>query len=74
MQNMLQRAMEDCFPVDIIYMKKSEFTKRTILVKQIKNGYVKAFCFQKRQIRMFKSEAILAVLPHKKRTNPAYYA
>ncbi|RCK09681.1 hypothetical protein DT075_35310 [Bacillus licheniformis] len=36
-------------------------------------NYVKAFCFQKQQIRMFKIESILSVFPYKKR-NSAHYA
>ncbi|MCY7968237.1 hypothetical protein MOB49_14275 [Bacillus haynesii] len=73
MKKLLYRSMEDGFPVEIIYMKKSGFSKRAILVKEIKKGYVKAFCFQKQQIRMFKMESILSVFPYKKR-NSAHYA
>ncbi|MEC1260354.1 hypothetical protein P9D34_07840 [Bacillus swezeyi] len=71
MRKVLYRAMEDGSPVEMIYMKKSEFSKRTILIKEIKNGYVKAFCFQKQQIRMFKIDAILAAVPYKKRKHYA---
>ncbi|MEC0763205.1 hypothetical protein P8898_12690 [Bacillus haynesii] len=73
MFTLLYRSIEDRFPVEIIYMKKSGFSKRAIFVKEIKNGYVKAFCFQKQQIRMFKMESILSVFPYKKR-NSAHYA
>ncbi|AGN34624.1 hypothetical protein OIO07_09405 [Bacillus paralicheniformis] len=73
MNKLLYRSMEDGFPVEIIYMKESSFSKRAILVKEIKNGYVKAFCFQKQQFRMFKIEAILTVFPYKKRSI-AHYA
>ena len=72
MNKLLYRSMEDGFPVEIIYMKESSFSKRAILVKEIKNGYVKAFCFQKQQIRIFKMEAILTVFPYKK--SSAHYA
>ncbi|ASB91363.1 hypothetical protein OZL92_16235 [Bacillus sonorensis] len=74
MEKLLRRAMTDGFPVEIIYMKKNEFSKRTIFVKDIQNGYVKAFCFQKQQIRVFRFDSILAVFPFQKRSNSVHYA
>ncbi|MEC3608586.1 WYL domain-containing protein [Bacillus glycinifermentans] len=74
MKKLLNRAMAEGFPVEIIYMKKHEFSKRTILVSDIKNGYVKAFCFHKQQVRLFKVDSILAVFPIKKRMHSAHHA
>ncbi|MBU8785768.1 MULTISPECIES: hypothetical protein [Bacillus] len=74
MKKLLNRAMAEGFPVEIIYMKEHEFSKRTILVNDIKNGYVKAFCFQKRQVILFKVDSILAVFPIKKRMHAADHA
>lgn len=74
MKKSLNRAMAEGFPVEIIYMKEHEFSKRTILVNDIKNGYVKAFCFQKRQVILFKVDSILAVFPIKKRMHAPDHA
>ncbi|MBB6446431.1 WYL domain-containing protein [Bacillus benzoevorans] len=62
MQNLLKRSLDESFPVEIIYQSKgNEFSKRRILVKAINETYLKAYCYKKKQARIFKIESILAV-------------
>ncbi|KAB2331568.1 WYL domain-containing protein [Cytobacillus depressus] len=62
MNRLLARAYEEKFLVEIIYCNKDNvFSKRSILVKAVNDNYVIAYCLTKKQTRIFKLEAILAV-------------
>jgi len=50
-----------CF---IIYMKGSEISKRRIKVTEIKDDYIKAYCYFRKQPRIFKTENILSASLH----------
>ncbi|WP_445505763.1 WYL domain-containing protein [Niallia sp. 03091] len=60
MNQQLEKALRDNRPIEIIYENKNVFTKRVILVKEINETYIKAFCLTKRQPRIFKIDSILA--------------
>lgn len=46
--------------VNIIYSSEDKITQRYIRVFDIKDGYVKAFCYLRNKIRLFKLENILS--------------
>ncbi|NCU18380.1 WYL domain-containing protein [Pallidibacillus pasinlerensis] len=73
MQGLLIKCAVDKKPVEIIYQsKKGTISQRTILIKKVNQQQILAYCYQKRQIRSFIIEQILAVQPVKKRfTTPA---
>lgn len=74
MNRLLQQSFKESTAVEIIYQSKDNtFTQRTILVKDINQKYLKAFCFTKRQLRIFKVDSILAVSPVKVKKD-RYYA
>ena len=71
-ENKLQRLLIKCAvdkkPVEIIYQsKKGTISQRTILIKKVNHQQILAYCYQKRQIRSFIIEQILAAQPVKKR-------
>lgn len=48
--------------VEIIYQDKSgKFSQRYIRIIRVTETYVKAYCFTRRQIRIFSSSQILAM-------------
>lgn len=63
MNFLLKRSMKENVPVEIIYDKGNEISKRMILVYQIEHDYVKAFCYTRNQTRTFRIERILAAAP-----------
>ena len=61
MNRQLERALKENREIEIIYMSGNEtFTKRTIIVREIKRNYIKAYCLHRKQPRIFKLDSILA--------------
>lgn len=64
MESILKRLLTEKTALDMIYMKNDGLiTKRSIIVRQIKQGYIRAYCFTSRQTKTFTIENILAVSP-----------
>ena len=62
MKRQLERACVEKRPIEIIYMKKDgSISQRIIMVFEINNTYIKAYCSKKKQPRIFKIDSILAV-------------
>ncbi|OLN23862.1 hypothetical protein BTO30_02665 [Domibacillus antri] len=54
-------------PVTIIYMGKNEnMTERTVLVKYVSPGMIRAFCLNRQKMRTFRVDRILAAVPARK--------
>lgn len=58
--HILEASLERNRIVTIIYQKKDEITKRKIKVLDIEGESIKAFCFLRNQIRVFRKENILS--------------
>ncbi|WP_243385412.1 WYL domain-containing protein [Bacillus kexueae] len=59
---LLQKSCTENRPLTVIYeAKDGTFSKRTILVQSIKDHHIYAYCYQKRSIRTFRKESILAM-------------
>ncbi len=68
MFGILRNAMENSTPVEMIYMsEKGDISQRVITVNEISKSHIKAFCHTKKQVRIFKIDNILSVLPYKPR-------
>jgi predicted DNA-binding transcriptional regulator YafY len=66
MKGLLKRAMDEKLPLEMIYISsKNQITKRIILVKEIKGTTIRAYCFLRKQTRLFKVDQILSILPAK---------
>ncbi|MCY7887460.1 hypothetical protein MOA93_20595 [Bacillus spizizenii] len=64
MESILKRSLTEKTALDMIYMKNDGLiTKRSIIVRQIKQSYIRAYCFTSRQTKTFTIENILAVSP-----------
>ncbi|HWJ78794.1 MAG TPA: WYL domain-containing protein [Niallia sp.] len=61
MRKQLERARVEKRPVEIIYLKKDgSISQRVIMVCDVNNTYIKAYCLKKKQPRIFKLDSILA--------------
>lgn len=64
MESILKRSLTEKTTLDMIYMRNDGLiTKRSIIVRQINQSYIRAFCFNSRQAKTFTIENILAVTP-----------
>ncbi|MDA1474754.1 hypothetical protein [Bacillus changyiensis] len=69
MDTMLKRSLKEKTVLDMIYMRRDgRISKRSIIIHQINEGYIRAYCFKSRQTKTFTRENIHAVSPadHKK--------
>lgn len=61
MNGLLKTSREDKIPIEVMYISnKGEISHRTIIVKEIQNKYIKAYCFTKQQPRIFNLSNILS--------------
>ncbi|WP_191561665.1 hypothetical protein [Metabacillus idriensis] len=73
MKGLLERSKEQQTPVEIIYLSdKGAITHRTVIVNKVKENHIKAFCFSKQQVRIFKLDNILSVSKTKRRDGVKY--
>ena len=56
----LKASLERETVITIIYLKEDIITKRNILVLEVMNDSIKAYCFLRNSIRVFKKDSILA--------------
>lgn len=62
MDSILKRSLTEKTTLDMIYMRNDGLiTKRSIIVRQINQSYIRAYCFTSRQTKTFTIENILAV-------------
>lgn len=75
MHPLLNRSLNEKSTLDMIYIKSDgTISKRAIIVHQIKNQYIRAFCFKSRQTKTFRMDNILAVAPSKYRRGISNHA
>lgn len=60
MEHILKASLEQGSIITIIYAKENVITKRNIRVLEMNNSIIKAYCYLRRQNRVFKKENILA--------------
>ncbi|MDQ0162231.1 WYL domain-containing protein [Aeribacillus alveayuensis] len=59
---LLENSFHEKRPIEIIYLAQNgELSQRTILVKSIHSTYIRAYCFQKRNMRTFRKDSILSI-------------
>jgi predicted DNA-binding transcriptional regulator YafY len=66
MDGLLLRSLEGNFPVEMIYLSNNQqISQRKLLVKEVNNEYIIAYCLMRKQIRTFRRENILSIMPNK---------
>lgn len=62
MNHLLKRAQADQTPIEIIYINgQNQLSQRVIKVLSVNDASIKAYCYTKRQFRIFKRANILSV-------------
>jgi predicted DNA-binding transcriptional regulator YafY len=68
MKRSLMKALNDKQPVEIIYISdKQIITQRTVLVNEMNQHTIRAYCYLRKQSRLFKIQNILSVFPIKQK-------
>jgi len=72
MDGLLIRSIEEHIPLEMIYLAENqEITQRKLIVKEVNEEYIVAYCLLRKQIRIFKRDNILSIMPNSKK-NPPY--
>ncbi|PLS02897.1 hypothetical protein [Neobacillus cucumis] len=72
MDGLLIRSIEEHIPIEMIYLAENqELSQRKLIVKEINDDYIRAYCLLRKQMRTFKRENILSIMPdsRSKKTN-----
>ncbi|MBV7504067.1 hypothetical protein KW850_02145 [Bacillus sp. sid0103] len=64
MDGLFIRSIKENIPLEMIYLAENqELSQRTLIVREVTEEYIRAYCLLRKQIRTFKRENILSILP-----------
>ncbi len=64
MEGLLIRSIEENIPLEMIYLAENQkLSQRKLIVIEVNDEYIRAFCLLRKQIRTFKRENILSIMP-----------
>ena len=64
MDGLLIRSIEENIPLEMIYLAENQkLSQRKLIVIEVNDEYIRAFCLLRKQIRTFKRENILSIMP-----------
>lgn len=67
MNGLILRSISENLPLEVIYIsEKQELSHRKLIIKEINGSTVRAYCLLRRQIRTFRLENILSIMPEKR--------
>jgi predicted DNA-binding transcriptional regulator YafY len=65
MDGLLLRSIEESIPLEMIYLSEDQqISQRKLLVKEVNDEYIRAYCLLRKQIRTFRRENILSIMPN----------
>jgi predicted DNA-binding transcriptional regulator YafY len=64
MDGLFMRSIEENTPLEMIYLAENqELSQRKLIVKEVTDEYIRAYCLLRKQMRTFKRENILSIMP-----------
>ncbi|MGG1396292.1 hypothetical protein ABE288_00105 [Bacillus salipaludis] len=64
MEGLLYRSIEEHLPLEMIYLSENQqLSQRKLIVKEINDEYIRAYCLLRKQVRTFRRENILSIMP-----------
>jgi predicted DNA-binding transcriptional regulator YafY len=64
MEGLFIRSIEENIPLEMIYLgENQELSQRRLIVKEVNDEYIRAYCLLRKQMRTFKRENILSIMP-----------
>ncbi|MEC1523963.1 hypothetical protein P9D43_18355 [Neobacillus niacini] len=71
MDGLLLRSIEDNIPLEMIYLSQDQkISQRRLLVKEVNDDYIRAYCLLRKQMRTFRRENILSLMPNSRSNDP----
>lgn len=70
MDALFLRSIEENIPLEMIYLSETnELSQRKLIIKEVNEEYIRAYCLLRRQVRTFRRNNILSIMPeaHTKR-------
>jgi len=63
MDGLLIRSIEEHIPLEMIYLAENqELSQRKLIVIEVNDDYIRAFCLTRKQMRTFKRGNILSIM------------
>lgn len=73
MEGLFLRSIEENIPLEMIYLADNqELSQRRLIIKEVNDEYIRAYCLLRKQMRTFKRENILSIIPDS-RTKHRYF-
>ncbi|MED3563453.1 hypothetical protein [Bacillus xiapuensis] len=64
MEGLLTRSIEEHIPLEMIYLSENQqLSQRKLIVKEVNDEYIQAYCLLRKQVRTFRRENILSIMP-----------
>ncbi|MFJ5714901.1 hypothetical protein [Neobacillus sp. NPDC093127] len=64
MDGLFIRSIEEKMPLEMIYLAKNhEISQRKLIVMEVNEEYIRAYCLLRKQVRTFKRANILSIMP-----------
>nr|WP_263328294.1 hypothetical protein [Neobacillus sp. Marseille-Q6967] len=64
MEGLFLRSIEENLPLEMIYLSEdNEISQRKLLVKEVNDQYIRAYCLLRKQVRTFRRDNILSIMP-----------
>lgn len=64
MDGLFIRSIEEHMPLEMIYLAKNqELSQRKLIVMEVNEEYIRAYCLLRKQVRTFKRKNILSIMP-----------
>lgn len=65
MDGLLLRSIEENIPLEMIYLSQDQrISQRKLIVKEVNEEYIRAYCLLRKQVRTFRRENILSLMPN----------
>ena len=65
MDGLLFRSIEENIPLEMIYLSNNQqISQRKLVVKEVNDEYIRAYCLLRKQVRTFRRENILSIMPN----------
>ncbi|WP_042455371.1 WYL domain-containing protein [Neobacillus dielmonensis] len=64
MDNLITRSMAEHTRLEMIYLADNQqISQRKLIVMEVNDKYIRAYCLLRKEVRTFKRENILAIMP-----------
>lgn len=67
MDGLFLRAIEKHIPLEMIYLSDEQtLTQRKLIIKEVTDEYIRGYCLLRKEMRTFRRDNILSILPDSK--------